>query len=98
MPSVEQPTRVAEFDAFFADAVRSVDRVGVDRLRLVLDLNAGTAGRAAELMVRETACCSFFSFGLVVSGAGLVLEVAVPAGQAAVLDALSARAAAGLSS
>jgi hypothetical protein len=98
LPSVEQPTRVAEFDEFFAQAVRSVDRTSSDRLRVVLDPTAATAARAADLMVRETACCSFFTFAVIATGGELALEVTVPAGQTAVLDALATRAAAGIPS
>jgi hypothetical protein len=96
LPSVEQPVRLAEFDAFFAETVRSADRLAPDRLRLLLDPAAQTAARAADLMVRETACCSFFTFSLIVTGGEVVLEAQVPAGQSAVLDALAARAIAGI--
>jgi len=96
LPSVEQPVRLAEFDAFFAETVRLADRLGPDRLRLVLDAAPQTAARAADLMVRETDCCSFFTFSLIVTGGEVVLEVQVPPGQSVVLDALVVRAVAGI--
>ncbi|MFL6074490.1 MAG: hypothetical protein ACJ73S_13940 [Mycobacteriales bacterium] len=90
LPTPERPLRVAEFDALFA-SVRSAERVAPTRLRLALD-GGGAAALAADLAVRETACCAFFTFTLTVTGAGTDLEVTVPAGHVAVLDALAARA------
>ena len=52
------------------------------------------AGRAAELVTAETACCSFFTFTLTATVGQLVLDIDVPAAYADVLDALAARAAA----
>ncbi|HEV7453587.1 MAG TPA: hypothetical protein VGO16_19870 [Pseudonocardiaceae bacterium] len=48
-------------------------------------------------MVRETKCCSFLAFALTVTGGQLVLEVVVPPAHIAVLDALAASAAKGMS-
>lgn len=81
---------MAEFDELFATGVHGVERVANGAVRLVLASSA--AGRAAELMVRETACCSFFAFTLTASGGELALEVSVPAEQVDVLDALAVRA------
>ena len=92
LPTAEQPLRQAEFDAFFVEAVRAVDRVDAARLRLALDPSSPTAQRAADLMMRENACCSFFDFSLVASAGGLTLEIAVPPSQQPILDALAARA------
>ncbi|MEU0565004.1 hypothetical protein ABZ297_06360 [Nonomuraea sp. NPDC005983] len=94
LPTAEQPLRVAEFDALFAEAVQAVQRPGRERLRLELAFNPEHAARAAELTARENGCCSFFTFTLTIAGGGLALEVAVPAEYADVLDALQARAAA----
>jgi hypothetical protein len=93
LPSAEQPLRVAEFDGLFTDAVRSVERAGPGRLRLGLAATPQTAGRAAELVARETACCSFFTFTLTAAAGELALEIMVPPQRAGILDAL-ARAAA----
>ncbi|MEU1734182.1 hypothetical protein [Streptosporangium sp. NPDC020145] len=92
LPTAEQPLRVAEFDALFADAVRGVTRPERARLRLDLAFGPGNAARAAELMARENGCCSFFSFALTVADGGLTLEVAVPDEHIDVLDALQSRA------
>jgi hypothetical protein len=89
LPAADRPLRVAEFESLFAAAVRSVERREPRRLSLMLD--PAFAGRAAELAVRETHCCSFFEFAVVASGAGVRLEIQVPAGQSGVLDALEAR-------
>jgi len=96
LPTVERPLRLAEFDGLFATAVRAVDRVDGVRLRLDLVPEPGVAARAADLVVRETACCSFFTFALVATGAALALEVAVPPAHVEVLDALAERAIAGV--
>lgn len=91
LPTVEQPLRLAEFDELCAAVVGSVHRPDPTRLRLALDPGPAFAARAADLMVREAACCAFFTFTLTASGGHLALEVAVPDGQVAVLDALAAR-------
>ena len=92
LPTVERPTRVAEFDSLLGTAVRGVDRIGETRLRLELEPSPEVAGRAAQLAAKETGCCSFFTFTLTADGAGVRLDVAVPDGQTDVLDALAARA------
>jgi hypothetical protein len=91
LPTAERPLREAEFDELFATAVRDVRRP--DRTRLVLDLEPRPeiAARAADLAVRETGCCSFFTFELAATGAGLRLAIGVPEAQVEVLDALEAR-------
>ncbi|WP_106400827.1 hypothetical protein [Actinocorallia populi] len=88
LPDAERPLRVAEFDGFFAQAVRTLDRPLPTRLRLGLDAGPAIAVRAAELAARESGCCSFFAFALTITGEGTTLEVEVPEGRAAVLDAL----------
>ena len=92
LPTKERPLRVAEFDRLFSDAVRAVTRPGPTRLRLELGFSPENAARAAELAARESGCCSFFAFTLIVSGGALVLEVDVPGEQIEVLDAFQARA------
>jgi hypothetical protein len=93
LPSVQRPLRVAEFTAFFAEEVRDVRRDEPGRLRLSLRNEPRTAGRAAELMARETGCCSFFTFTLTATGGELSLEIDVPGRHVEVLDALAAHAA-----
>ncbi|WUI03329.1 hypothetical protein OHR68_16455 [Spirillospora sp. NBC_00431] len=91
LPTAERPPREAEFDALFAEAATGVERPGPGRTRLRLRPGPRTAERAAALAARETACCSFFTFTLTVSGGGLTLDVAVPAAHTPILDALTAR-------
>jgi hypothetical protein len=91
LPTAEQPLRVAEFDALFAAAVRAADRPSRTRLSLDLEPTAERAEQAAGLVVRETACCSFFT--LTATGGALELGVAVPDSHVEVLDALAARVA-----
>jgi hypothetical protein len=98
LPSTEQPLRVAEFDRFFADAVRTVDRRSPTSLRMELAPTADIAAQAASLAARETACCGFFTFTLIASGGTLLLDVSTPDRYVDVLDALALRAAAGMRS
>jgi hypothetical protein len=94
LPTAEQPVRVAEFDKFFSDAVRGVRRRAPTWLSLDLEPAAESAALAASLALRETTCCSFFTFTLTMSGGALQMGVSVPEGYIDVLDALAARAAA----
>lgn len=94
LPTVERPLRLAEFDDLFATSVRSSDRVAPTRLRLELVPEPAVAARTAELLVRETACCEFFTFTLAATHGRVTLDVAVPESQVSVLDALAKRAAA----
>jgi hypothetical protein len=92
LPTVERPLRVAEFEELFATSVRSSERVEANRLRLELEATPEVAGRTAELVARETGCCSFFTFTLTAAEGWLRLDVTVPGAHVAVLDALSAQA------
>jgi hypothetical protein len=98
LPAARLPRRVADFDALFTDAVRGIERVGPERLRLELQASPQAAGQAAELAQAETQCCSFFTFTLTATGVGLTLEVSVPQPYVGVLDGLAGRAAAALGS
>ncbi len=93
LPTTEKPVRVAEFDRFFTDAVRAAEHPSRTRLRLDLEPTAERAAQAAGLVVRETACCSFFTFTLTATGGALELAVPVPDSHAHVLDGLAARVA-----
>ena len=92
LPASERPLRAAEFDALFAEAVTSVERLAPGRVRLDLRAEPGMAGRAAELAATETGCCSFFTFALTATGGALALEIGVPDRHIEVLDVLTARA------
>lgn len=93
LPTREQPLRVTEFDRLFARAVRGIHRPEPGRLRLELEPTAPIAARTADLVVRETGCCSFFTFALTATHGRLWLEVSVTAEHLEVLDAFAARAA-----
>lgn len=60
LPTVEQPLRREEFDALFAQDVRSLVRESPNRVRLELRPDPDSAARAAGLAAKETGCCSFF--------------------------------------
>ncbi|MEQ4302044.1 hypothetical protein ABNF97_11745 [Plantactinospora sp. B6F1] len=91
LPTAEQPVRLAEFARILGTAVRSARRVEPTRLRLELTPTPRTAARVADLMMRESDCCSFFTFRLGLTGGRLSWDVGVPPGQVEVLDALAAR-------
>ncbi|MET7672052.1 hypothetical protein [Micromonospora luteifusca] len=94
LPTAERPLRLAEFDQFFTDAVRGVDRLSAQHLRLQLDGAAQVEETARDLTERESSCCSFFTFDLSRPDPdSLSLDVRVPAAHVDVLDALAERAA-----
>jgi hypothetical protein len=86
LPTAEQPLRVAEFDVLFATAVRPAERTGTTTL--LVHLPADAVSTIHDLVARETACCSFFSFDVRASDAGTDVLVQVPEEHAPVLDAL----------
>jgi hypothetical protein len=95
LPTAERPLRLAEFDALFATAVRSVETTGPTRARLRLTGPAGLTATVRDLTARETECCSFFTFTVTPEPAGggsLILDVEVPARYADVLASLTQRA------
>jgi hypothetical protein len=92
LPTVEQPLRVAEFDALFA-AVRAVEQVEAIRLRLALDGGPEVEKTARDLAGRETSCCSFFTFSFTrTDDGGPHMEISVPDAHTDVLSALGDRA------
>lgn len=94
LPEAERPLRVAEFDDLFAKSLRGLGRYSPTGLWMDLDPTPETAARAANLVMRETGCCSFFIFALVAAQGALTLDVRVPDARVDVLDALASRAAA----
>ena len=94
LPIVEQPLRLAEFDALFNQAVRGGERLGARHLRVTLAGGPDLQESVRDLTSRETECCSFFTFTITAPQPGQVqLDIDVPAGHVDVLDALEARAA-----
>ena len=98
LPTAEQPSRLAEFDAVFATAVGGVESVDATHARIRLAGPPGLAARVRDLAARETECCSFFTFTTipqpVAEGEAVVLDIKVPAAYADVLAALARRASA----
>jgi hypothetical protein len=92
LPTAELPLRIAEFDAWFATDVLTVERLSAVRLRLALRPEPAVAARAADLAARETQCCSFFTFTLTATGGELSMQIDVPTAQSDVLAGLAARA------
>ncbi|MGC5377629.1 MerR family transcriptional regulator [Micromonospora sp. DT68] len=92
LPTVERPVRLAEFDRFFAEAVRRLDRPSARHLRLHLTGTAEAEHTARDLSARESACCSFFTFDVTRHGPDAVtFDVQVPESRVGILDALANR-------
>ena len=91
LPAPEQPLRLAEFDRLFASASTPVERRGPQTVRIGLPARPEIAAQAADLVVRETRCCSFFTFSLTATGGALHLEVTVPESQTSVLESVVGR-------
>jgi hypothetical protein len=89
LPTVERPLRVAEFDDLFEAVVGPPRRPAPGRLEIVLAEGAATAAR--DLIAREAACCSFFTFTLHPYAAGVELIIDVPVAHVEVLDAVQRR-------
>ena len=92
LPTPEQPLRRLEWDDLFAQEVLGVDQGSSGELRLELRADADVAVRAASLATRETACCSFFTFGLTITQARVSMSVSAEPGYTSVITALAARA------
>jgi hypothetical protein len=95
LPTAERPLRLAEFDALFATAVRSIESVGPTHVRLRLAGPAGLTARVRDLTAREAECCTFFTFTVTpepAEGEVLTVDVEVPARYADVLASLGRRA------
>jgi hypothetical protein len=90
LPTAQQPLRVAEFDELF-QLVTGAARPDPASLHLTLPAEPGAAAQAADLAVRETRCCDFFTFTLTVRPQQLELVIETPAGPLDVLDALHQR-------
>jgi hypothetical protein len=90
LPTVEQPLRVAEFDALFATALHKVERVSATKVRL--RLASAAEERARDLIARESSCCSFFTFTTDRTPEHLVVDIEAPANRASILDAFADRA------
>lgn len=91
LPSAERPLRVAEFDALFQESVLGSARISSTRLEVTLVSGAEIAAR--DLATRESGCCSFFTFEFDTRPSEVVMGIAVPHSQVAVLDALAAQVA-----
>ena len=96
LPSQDRPLRVAEFDALFAAHLSDVSRISDTTVELTLLGGDAVADATRDLADRETACCSFFSFGVHAEGQTVRVRVDVPPNHTDVLAALAERAFAAL--
>jgi hypothetical protein len=87
LPTAERPLRIAEFDDLFTVVIRA-ERPEPQRLDLALPPTVEAAAR--DLARRESECCAFFTFEFESAGDDIVMHIAVPASQIAVLDAIEA--------
>ena len=94
LPVPERPLRLREFDLLFAHGLTAQQRLSPTVLRWTLDPKVELPAR--DLAARETACCSFFAFDFTAHGEAVLVDVRVPPTQVKVLDALAARASAGM--
>jgi hypothetical protein len=92
LPTLERPLRGAEFDDLFARDVVGVVRDSPLSVRLELRPDPDAAARAAHLAVRETGCCSFFTFELAITEGTVALVISADDVHEPVLAALGARA------
>lgn len=92
LPTVEQPLRLAEFDALFAAHLDSAELSAPTRARLVLSGPPGLEERVRDLAARESSCCLFFAFTTTATDTGVELGIEVPAAHEGVLAALVTRA------
>ncbi|MFC4463563.1 hypothetical protein ACFPH6_02910 [Streptomyces xiangluensis] len=93
LPTTEQPLRVAEFDALFAERLTGSSRPDRLRLQLVLTGGPGVEETVRDLVARESGCCSFFTFTVSPGPEWICLDVEVDGAYEGVLDALQERAA-----
>lgn len=98
LPTVEQPLRLAEFDALFAASLREVERPSPRHARLLLTGDEGLGARLQQLADAEAACCSFFTFTRTpqptdrAHSSVITLDIEVPPARSDVLAALIGRA------
>jgi hypothetical protein len=91
LPTVDRPTRLAEFDGLFA-SLRGLRREEPGWLRLRLEGVGGVEERARAVVARESSCCAFFDFAVHREAGDVVVDVRVPDSRVAVLDGLTAQA------
>ncbi|WP_223830576.1 hypothetical protein [Nocardiopsis quinghaiensis] len=91
LPTTERPLRLAEFDELFTSSARGVEQHGTTA-RIHLSGDAELAERVRDLVERESACCSFFTFAVEGPDEEPLLSVTVPPERREVLDSLAARA------
>ena len=94
LPTAEQPLRVDELRALFAQALEDVDVRGPHHV--VFRLRPDAAGSARDLAARESACCTFFTFDVRERPGGVDVDVRVPAAYREVLAGMVALARQGL--
>jgi hypothetical protein len=90
MPTLERPARLAELDALFAASARRVTGDG-QQVRIHLEGDSTLHERVCDLAERESACCSFFTFGIHRADDGVMLDIAVPEERHEILEALADR-------
>jgi hypothetical protein len=85
LSATDLPARLREWRSLLSSVVERTGFDGGVRLRFGPGIRAADV---AGLASRELECCPFFTFGLLMSSAGLVMEVRAPEGAEALVNAL----------
>jgi hypothetical protein len=101
LPTAALPARLMEFDEFFRRQVSAPRRIGPHRAEFTFASVDGLYAQIADLVARESACCSFFEFTIDQRSQPsakdqLVLRVGVPQSYDDVLETLMDRAVAAI--
>ena len=90
LPAADQPLRLGELRALLAESLVAVDVQ--DPGHAVFRLQAAAAGRARDLVARESACCAFFTFDVQERTDAVHVHVRVPEAHREVLAGMVALA------
>jgi hypothetical protein len=101
LPTAALPARLMEFDELLRRQVSAPRRIGQHRAEFTFVSADGLHAQVADLVARESACCSFFEFTIDQRSQPspedlLVLRVAVPQTHDDVLETLMDRAVAAI--
>lgn len=91
LPAADQPARRGEIDELLRWCVRRPERPEPQLLVLSLPDDDDLRQWVGHLLDRESACCGFFDFRLTVVAGVTRVDVRVPPGHTAVLDAIHER-------
>jgi hypothetical protein len=82
----EARAQLGEWKEIFARVVTRVERTSPSRFEASLRVQSPGMSELVQLAQRETACCPFFDFSLIIDAASTTLVVVVPDDASPVLD------------